>query len=112
MRRSCARTPKCRRRTSAHDGRLAAIGAEALYLTFAWLGSAIAASWLSARKGYGEKPGLAAGLLLSVVGVVIWLVWPARAESRWKVQGAFGRRGKKTLAEARAEQHAGDAESS
>ena len=79
--------------------------------TFAWLGSAIVASWLSDRKGYGERPGLAAGLLLSVVGVVIWLVWPARADSRWKVQGPLGR-GKKTVAEVRAEQHAGDAESS
>ncbi|MGH2838780.1 MAG: hypothetical protein ACRDJY_10620 [Thermoleophilaceae bacterium] len=90
---------------------IAAIGAEALYLTFAWLGSAIVGSWLSQRKGYGEKPGLAAGLLLSVVGVVVWLVWPARADSRWKVQGVFGR-GKKTVAEVRAEQHAGDTESS
>jgi hypothetical protein len=89
----------------------AAIGATALYLTFAWLGSAIVASWLSNRKGYGERPGLAAGLLLSAVGVLIWLLWPARAESRWKVQGPLGR-GKKTVAEVRAEQHAGDAESS
>jgi hypothetical protein len=89
----------------------ALIGAKALYLLIAWLASAIIASWLSERKGYGERPGLAAGLLLSVVGVVIWLVWPARADSRWKVQGALGR-GKKTVAEARAEQHAGDAESS
>ena len=46
-----------------------------------------------------------------MVGVLIWLVWPARADSRWKVQGPFGR-GKKTVAEVRAEQHAGDAESS
>ena len=90
---------------------IAAIGEQALYLTFAWLGSAIVASWLSDRKGYGEKPGLAAGLLLSVIGVVVWLVWPARADSRWKVQGPLGR-GKKTVAEVRAEQHAGDAESS
>jgi hypothetical protein len=81
---------------------LAIIGAKALYLTFAWLASAIAASWLSARKGYGERPGLAAGLLLSVVGVVVWLVWPARQDSRWKVQGPLGR-GTKTVAEARAE---------
>jgi hypothetical protein len=88
----------------------AVIGETALYLTFAWLGSAIAASWLSDRKGYGEKPGLAAGLLLSAVGVLIWLLWPARADSRWKIQGPLGR-GKKTVAEARAEQHAGDAES-
>jgi hypothetical protein len=81
---------------------LAAIGAKALWLTFAWLGSAIAASWLSERKGYGERPGLAAGLLLSVVGVLVWLLWPARSDSRWKVQGALGR-GKKTVAEVRAE---------
>jgi hypothetical protein len=81
---------------------IAAIGAKALYLTFLWLGSAILASWLSNRKGYGEKPGLAAGLLLSVVGILIWLVWPAKDDSRWKVQGPLGR-GKKTLAEARAE---------
>jgi hypothetical protein len=81
---------------------IAIIGAKALYLTFAWLASAIAASWLSDRKGYGERPGLAAGLLLSVVGVVVWLVWPARQDSRWKVQGPLGR-GRKTVAEARAE---------
>jgi hypothetical protein len=90
---------------------VAAIGAKALYLTFAWLASAIIASWLSDRKGYGERPGLAAGLLLSVVGVLLWLVWPARSDSRWKIQGPLGRR-KKTVAEARAEQHVGDAESS
>ena len=81
---------------------LAVIGAKALYLTFVWLGSAIVGSWLSDRKGYGEKPGLAAGLLLSAVGVLIWLVWPARDDSRWKVQGPLGR-GEKTVAEARAE---------
>ena len=90
---------------------IAAIGAEALYLTFLWLGSAIVASFLSDRKGYGERPGLATGLILSALAIVIWLVWPARAESRWKVQGPLGR-GKKTVAEVRAEHHAGDAESS
>jgi hypothetical protein len=87
---------------------VAAIGATALWLTFVWLGSAIAASWLSDRKGYGERWGLAAGLLLSLLGVVVWLVWPARPDSRWKVHGPFGR-GKKTVAEVRAEQHADDA---
>jgi hypothetical protein len=81
---------------------IAVIGAQALYLTFVWLLSAIAASWLSDRKGYGEKPGLAAGLLLSAIGIVVWLVWPAKSDSRWKVQGPFGR-GDKTVAEARAE---------
>ena len=81
---------------------LAAIGPKALYLTFLWLFSATAASWLSERKGYGERPGLAAGLLLSAIGVIIWLVWPAKEDSRWKLQGAFTS-GDKTLAEARAE---------
>jgi hypothetical protein len=81
---------------------IAVIGPKALYLTFVWLASAIAASWLSDRKGYGEKPGLAAGLLLSAIGLVVWLVWPAKPDSRWKVQGPFGR-GDKTVAEARAE---------
>jgi hypothetical protein len=86
---------------------LAVIGAEALDLLYSWLLSAVAASWLSERKGYGEKPGLAAGLLLSVVGVVIWLVWPAKKNSRWKVQGALPfRRAHKTVAEARAEEEA------
>lgn len=82
---------------------IAAIGAKALYLLYAWLASAIIASWLSERKGYGSKVGLAAGLLLSVVGVIVFLIWPARRDSRWKLQGAFGRGGGKTVAEARAE---------
>ena len=86
---------------------IAAIGAKALYLLYAWLASAIISSYLSERKGYGEKPGLGTGLLLSVVGVLIWLVWPARADSRWKQQGAFGRGGGKTVAEARAERETG-----
>jgi hypothetical protein len=83
----------------------AVIGAGALWLTYAWLASAIVASYLSARKGYGEKLGLAFGLLLSVGGVVVWLIWPAKADSRWKLQGVFGSGGK-TVAELRAEQHA------
>ena len=44
----------------------ALIGAMALWLTFAWLLSAIVCSYLSDRKGYGERPGLASGLLLNV----------------------------------------------
>jgi hypothetical protein len=70
---------------------IALIGAKALYLLFAWLASAIAASYLSGRKGYGEKIGLASGLILSVVGIVVWLVWPAKPDSDWKVLGPFGR---------------------
>jgi hypothetical protein len=84
---------------------LATIGSKALWLTYLWLASAIVASYLSARKGYPEKLGLAFGLLLSVVGVVIWLIWPAKRDSRWKLQGPFGSGGK-TVAELRAEQHA------
>ena len=82
---------------------LAVIGAKALYLLFGWLGSAIVASYLSDRKGYGEKVGLASGLLLTVLGVLVWLIWPAKPDSRWKVQGPLGRRSGKTVAEARAE---------
>ena len=67
------------------------LGATALYLTFAWLLSAIVASYLSGRKGYGERAGLASGLLLNVIGVIIWLVWPARENSLWKRIGPFGR---------------------
>jgi hypothetical protein len=69
---------------------IADIGALALYLLFAWLASAIVASYLSGRKGYGEKVGIASGLLLSVIGVIAWLVVPAREGSSWKRDGAFG----------------------
>jgi fucose permease len=81
---------------------LAVIGSTALWLLYAWLISTVVASYLSDRKGYGEKAGLASGLLLSVLGALIWLFWPAKPESRWKLQGPFGRGGK-TVAEARAE---------
>jgi len=73
---------------------LALIGAKALWLTYLWLGSAIAASWISNRKGYGEKAGLAAGLLLSAIGVVVWLVIPGREDARWA--GWLPRRGAAT----------------
>jgi hypothetical protein len=82
---------------------IAAIGAKALYLLYGWLASAIVANYVSERKGYGAKLGLALGLLLSVIGAVIMLLLPARQDSRWKLQGPFGRRGGKTVAEARAE---------
>jgi hypothetical protein len=88
---------------------IAVIGSKSLYLLFVWLASAIASSWLSDRKGYGEKPGLATGLLLSFVGVIVWLVWPAKAVSRWKLQGPIPTRGgsQKTVAELRAEHEGG-----
>lgn len=63
------------------------IGATALYLLFAWLISAAAASWLSDRKGYGERVGLTFGLLLSVVGLAIVLLLPGRPGSAWKREG-------------------------
>jgi len=69
----------------------ALLGAAALWLLYAWLLAAIIASYLSGRKGYGEKIGLAFGLLLHVVGVIVWLVWPAKPESKWKTLGPFGR---------------------
>jgi hypothetical protein len=73
---------------------LATIGATGLYLLFVWLVSAAAGSWLSDRKGYGERLGLAFGLLLSAVGLLIVLLLPGRPGSRWKLDGPFpGRRG-------------------
>ena len=66
----------------------AAIGAKALWLLYAWLASAIAAAELSKRKGYGEKWGLGTGLLLSAIGVIVWLVVPAREHSPWKTRKA------------------------
>jgi len=47
------------------------IGVSALYLLYGWLASAIVASYLSGKKGYGERVGLATGLLLSAVAIVI-----------------------------------------
>ena len=63
------------------------IGVKALYLLFAWLISAAAAAWMSDRKGYGERVGLTLGLLLSIVGLLVVLVLPARPGSRWRVSG-------------------------
>ncbi len=62
---------------------LGVIGSTALFLLYGWLLSAIVASLLSQKKGYGERIGLASGLLLAFVGVLIWLVVPARPTSDW-----------------------------
>ncbi len=71
---------------------LATIGATGLYLLFVWLLSAAGASWLSDRKGYGERLGLAFGLLLSAVGLLIVLLLPGRPGSAWKLDGPLPRR--------------------
>ena len=73
----------------------ALLGSKALWLLYAWLLSAIVASYLSGRKGYGERPGLASGLLLNALGILIWLVIPAKADSLWKKIGPVGRGGSK-----------------
>jgi hypothetical protein len=70
----------------------AVIGVKALYLLFLWLLSAAAASWLSERKGYGERLGLTFGLILSVVGLVLVVLLPGRPGSKWKVEGPLPRR--------------------
>jgi hypothetical protein len=69
------------------------IGATGLYLLFAWLLSAAIGSWVSDRKGYGERLGLTFGLLLTVVGLAIVLLLPARPGSAWKLDGPLPRRG-------------------
>jgi hypothetical protein len=63
---------------------LGAVGAKAFYLLMVWLASAIVASELSKRKGYGEKWGLGTGLLLSVIGAIIWVFIPPRPDSPWR----------------------------
>jgi len=68
------------------------IGPKALYILFAWLISAAAAAWLADRKGYGERVGLALGLLLAVVGLLVMVFLPGRPGSAWKVQGWLPRR--------------------
>jgi len=73
----------------------ALIGSKALWLLYAWLASAALSGYLSERKGYGERAGLACGLLLFVFGPLIWLVWPARKDSKWRTAGIIGSRTKK-----------------
>ena len=69
----------------------ALLGSTALWLLYAWLASAIIASYLSGRKGYGERAGLASGLLLNAIGIIVWLIIPPRPDSLWKKVGPWGR---------------------
>jgi hypothetical protein len=64
------------------------VGAKAFYFLMIWLASAIAASELSTRKGYGQKWGLGTGLFLSVIAVIIWILVPPKAESPWRQKQA------------------------
>ena len=78
------------------------IGAWALFLMYLWLACAIVASYLANRKGYSERAGLATGLVLHIIGVVIWLAVPAKEHSKWKTVGPFGRRKAEDIAPAAA----------
>ena len=75
-------------------------GAIAFWLLIVYLLSAIVASYLSERKGYGDKAGLASGLILTFVGAIIWLFVPAKADSAWKRLGPFGTTPKRTASKA------------
>jgi hypothetical protein len=66
---------------------IATIGATALWLMYAWLLAAICGAYMSNRKGYGERPGLASGVVAAVIGTAVWSFIPAREDSVWKHQG-------------------------
>jgi len=68
------------------------IGATGLYLLFAWLLSAAIGSWVTDRKGYGERLGLTLGLLLTAVGLAIAVLLPGRPGSAWKTEGPLPKR--------------------
>ena len=74
----------------------ALIGMKGLYLLFAWLLSAAIGGWVAERKGYGERVGLAFGLLLTVAGLLIVLILPGRPGSLWKTEGALPKRGRRS----------------
>ncbi len=73
-------------------GIVALIGVKGLYLLFAWLLSAAISAWMTERKGYGERVGLALGLLLTVVGLLFAALLPGRPGSLWKTEGRLPRR--------------------
>jgi hypothetical protein len=73
----------------------ALIGIKGLYLLFAWLLSAAIGGWMAERKGYGERVGLAFGLLLTVVGLLIVLILPGRPGSAWKIEGPLPKRARR-----------------
>ena len=65
---------------------IALMGANALWFLYLWLFSCIVAGYFSERKGYGEKAGLATGLCLSAVAIIVWLV--VAGQARLQVEGA------------------------
>jgi hypothetical protein len=71
----------------------ATIGMTGLWLLFAWLLSAAIGAVVAERKGYGERVGLAFGLLLTVAGLLIVLLLPGRPGSLWKLEGPLPKRG-------------------
>lgn len=71
---------------------LALIGIKGFYLLFLWLLSAAIGGWVAERKGYGERVGLAFGLLLTVVGLILVLLLPGRPGSAWKLEGPIPKR--------------------
>ena len=79
---------------------LAATGATYLYLCYAWLLSAIISGELARSKGYSEKAGLGTGLLLSILGPLIWLAIPPKdANAEWHERKPWQRRRKPREAE-------------
>jgi hypothetical protein len=70
---------------------LAELGAASLWIMYGWLACGIAASYVAERKSYPIKIGLALGLVLVPLGVVIALLLPAREGSMWKAVGPWGR---------------------
>src|SRR5829696_6597534 len=79
---------------------IAAVGVKALYLCYIWLLSAIFSAELARSKGSTEKAGLGTGLLLSILGPIIWLAIPPRdATAEWHERKPWQRRHKPREAE-------------